>query len=235
MKTKAPRMNVSPRFSLRLALALAVAALIALCPLATRANTIALDFTGGDATLADGDLTVGWGFTLSSSVLLTDLGLWDGPNLPGGSIGDGFAQSHVVTIWTSTGIQVAQAAIPAGTGTEINNFLYVSISPTMLTAGSYVIGAFFAELADGDTDTFAGSASSVTTASGVMYDGTRSGLGNAFPQGNFFFGSNGAFGPNFQFTAPPTNGVPEASATWSLLLLGVTATFGLKSFVRRPA
>lgn len=40
---------------------------------------------------------------------------------------------------------------------------------------------------------------------------------------------------NFRVTGSAANGVPDAASTWTLLLLGVTATFGLKFFVRRSA
>src|SRR5436309_1331124 len=74
------------------------AALIAFCPLQTRANTIALSFTGGTAVGIGANVTADWAFTLSSPVLVTELGLRDVPN-------DGFDTSHVVTRRTSTGRQ----------------------------------------------------------------------------------------------------------------------------------
>src|SRR5437868_14747841 len=53
------------------------AALIAFCPLQTRANTIALSITGATAVGIGANVTVGWAFTLSSPVLVTEIGLWD--------------------------------------------------------------------------------------------------------------------------------------------------------------
>jgi hypothetical protein len=230
MKTKTSTPNVSPRFSLRLAPAFALAALIAFCPLPTRANTIALSFAGGFAISAGQpdppfDVTAGWAFTLSNPVLLTDLGVWD-------QNGTGLNESHSVTLWTSAGTPVvgAQGTVPSGTGpTLTNGFRYISISPVLLAAGSYTIGAFYRL----SSETIAIEASSISTASGVIYGGSRLRGGNGFPSGDSFGFSNSYFGPNFQFTAPPTNGVPDTGTTWILLLLGVTATFGLKFFVRR--
>src|SRR5438067_7182652 len=77
MKTKAPIVTVSPWFPLRLAPVLVLAILIACCPLQTRADTIALGFTGGALGARGANATVGWAFTLSSPVLVTQLGLWD--------------------------------------------------------------------------------------------------------------------------------------------------------------
>jgi len=196
-------------------------ALIACCPLKTRANTIALGFTGGTSFTFGADVTVGLAFTLSSPVLVTDLGLWDFNN-------DGLSTSHVVTIWTtSTGTQEAQGTIPSGTGATLTSgFRYVSIVPVLLPAGSYTIGGFYSSASDA-----VAIQGLVLAASGLTYDGTRSGLGFAFPAGDAFGRPLNYFGPNFQFTTAPT---PDSGSTWTLLLLGVAATFGLNLLLHRP-
>ena len=194
-------------------------ALIACCPLKARANTIALGFTGGTSFTFGADVTVGLAFTLSSPVLVTDLGLWDLNN-------DGLSMSHVVTIWTSTGTQEAQGTIPAGTGATLTSgFRYVSIVPVLLPVGSYTIGGFYSSASDA-----VAIQGLVVAASGLTYDGTRSGLGFAFPAGDAFGRPLNYFGPNFQFTAPP---IPDSGSTSALLLLGVAATFGLNLLLHR--
>jgi hypothetical protein len=199
-----------------------IAALVAFWPLQTQAATIALSFTGGSAASPVADTTFGWAFTLSSPVTLTDLGLWD-------QNGDGLSESHLVTVWTSTGTQEAQGTVPSGTGATLTNgFRYISIIPILLPAGSYTIGAFYS--ANGG-DGLAFSASTITTAPGVTYDGSRSGLGFAFPPGDVIILTNSYFGPNFQFTAPTST--PDSGSTWALLMLGVSATFGLNLLLRR--
>ena len=100
----------------------------------------------------------------------------------------------------------------------------------LLPAGNYTIGAFFSSVTH---DEFIASASTITTVPGVTYDGSRSINSNAFPPADVSSNSNSYFGPNFQFTAPTS--VPDSGSTWMLLLLGLTATFGLKFFVRRLA
>lgn len=228
MKAKTSSSKVLPRFSLRLAPSLFVAALIAFCPLATRANMIALSFTGGGLVAAGADQTFGWAFTLTSPVLLTDLGVFDFPD----RFPPGLAESHLVTVWTTTGIQVAQGTVPSGTsGTLVDSFRYSSIAPVLLAAGDYTIGAFYIS---GSRDFVPYLATTVTTAAGATYDGSRFGNGNAFPQGDPANHPNSYFGPNFQFTAE-ANGVPDSAATWTLLLLGLTATFGLQFLVPRLA
>ncbi|MGZ5001700.1 MAG: hypothetical protein ACXWBM_00755 [Chthoniobacterales bacterium] len=226
-------MKISPRFSRLLPLPFAFAALLAFCPTQTRGDTTALSFTGGSTTtynflVAQGagfPATVGWAFTLSSPVTLTALGLWD-PN--GGS---GFALSHQVTLWTSAGVQQAQTSIPAGTGATLTDgFRYASIAPLVLAAGSYTIAASYSTQSGGDA--FIDQASSITTASGISYVGSRSLSGNGFPPTDFFFRSNSYFGPNFQFTTTPS-AVPEPASTGTLLLLSVMASFALKFLATR--
>ena len=98
-------------------------ALMARSPLQTRADMIAFSVSSNTAVVFGDSVTLRYSFTLSSAVNVTNLGLLDALN-------DGFATSHAVSILTSTGTQLVQAAIPAGTGeTLINGFRYVSITP----------------------------------------------------------------------------------------------------------
>jgi VPDSG-CTERM motif len=190
-------------------------ALMACSPLQTRADTIAFS-ASSNSFLATENITatLGYSFTLSSPVRVTNLGLFDSAN-------DGLVQSHTVTIWTSTGMQELQATIPAGTsGTLINGFRYVSIAPFLLVPGAYTIGGFYGQNSD-----FSLVQASITSASGVSYVGSRSARNLfVFPTGDAFGFSNGYFGPNFQFTtAVPT---PDSGFTVSLLgfaLLGLAA------------
>jgi hypothetical protein len=197
------------------------ALLIAFCPLRAQADTIALGFGGpaGNLGTAPADITVGWAFTLSSPVLVTQLGLFDEGN-------DGLNTSHIVTIWTSTGTQEAQGTVPSGGTGGLTSFRYVSIAPILLPAGSYTIGGFYSTA----SDRFFVQASSIATASGVTYDGSRLGLGFAFPPGDIGGFANSYFGPNFEFTTVTT---PDSGSTWALLLLAVTAVLGLQLLLPR--
>ena len=189
-------------------------------PLQTRADMIALNSTISGAGSSQHNSTKGWAFTISSPVLVTQLGLWDQGN-------NGLNASHVVTIWSSTGTLMAQTTIASGTGaTLMDGFRYVSITSVLLPAGSYTIGGFYGKF----SDQFAIHAATITTGSGVTYNGSRSAPGFAFPAGNFFGNVNSYFGPNFQFT---TVAIPDSGSTWTLLLLGVTAAFGLNLLLHR--
>jgi protein with PEP-CTERM/exosortase system signal len=207
-------MFTSPKllFAKSIPCSLFAVALMAWSPLQMRADTIALSFTNPQDLLhftVDG--TAGWAFTLSSPLLVTNLGLWDAAN-------DGLATSHVVNIWTSTGTLVAQTNIPSGAGAPLTDgFRFVSIAPVLLSAGSYTIGGFYSAF----SDDFASGASTITTASEVVFNGSRAELGFVFPPqpGD---DPNSYFGPNFQFTVP----TPDSGSTVSLLgcaLLGLTA------------
>jgi hypothetical protein len=195
-------------------------ALMAWSPLQTRADRIALSFTGGHVFGTGGNNpTVGWAFTLSSQISVTQLGLFDLAN-------DGFTTDHIVAIWTSTGTLLTQVTIPAGTsGTVIDGFRYVPIAPLLLSAGDYTIGGYYT-VSEGNADDFVGFANSIHTASGVTYVGSRA---DFFPFGVFGFPADDIFdiprsyfGPNFQFTTS----VPDSGSTVSLLgfgLLGLAA------------
>ncbi|HKQ39271.1 MAG TPA: PEP-CTERM sorting domain-containing protein [Verrucomicrobiae bacterium] len=214
------------------------AALLALAPWQPgRADTIALDFTGGGGLFPVSPQTVGWAFTLNTSVTVTNLGLYDTPNDPTvpatNPPGDGLLESHPVTIWTSAGVQVAQATVD-NSGTLVDGFRYVSIAPTMLAAGNYVIGGFYMGVPPtfpNTTDRFIANAI-ITTAPEVTYTESRSfsgGSGPTFPSGNVFAFPNGYFGPNFQFTTPTNgNGVPEGGSGILLLAVGVGAVVAVR-------
>lgn len=215
-----------------LAPAVLVAALMAICPPQTRANTIALDFTGG-TTGGGANFTLGWSFSLSSSILVTDLGVWDSANDFGSPVGDGLSESHLVSIWTSSGILVTSATVPAGTsGTLVDDFRYLSIAPTLLVTGDYVIGAYYQTAADRQ----AINATTITTASGVTYTGSRSILGNAFPPGDILTIPNSFFGPNFQFMTD-LNGraVPEGGTAFILMLSSFAAVVVTRRLCQAPS
>jgi len=222
MKTKTSCQKI-PAFSIWRLTAITFATLMALCAVQTRASTIALDFTGGTRAFAPLDLTAGWAFSLTVPVVLTELGIWDGPNDDSGT-GDGLAQSHLISIWTDSGVFVTSAVVPAGGGTLLDDFRYVSIAPMSLPVGNYVIGAFY----EGDgLDPLISNASTVTTVSGVGYNGSRSASGNAFPPGDPSGRANSYFGPNFQFTTS----VPEPDVTVLLVFGLVGALIAARIFL----
>jgi hypothetical protein len=192
-------------------------------PSASRADTVAVSFTGGTQSQPH-NLTLGWSFTVSSPISVTQLGLWDGPGPgTGGSVGDGFGSAHDVTLWTSAGSALVSANVPAGTAaTLVDGFRYISIAPMLLLPGTYVISAYYPTAS---FDTSISNASSITGFGPVTYGGSRSVLNNVFPSGNATVPApNGHFGPNFQFGTS----VPEFVSTWPLLLGSVLVLLGAR-------
>lgn len=89
-----------------------------------------------DTAIITGNSTLGYAFTVSSPIRVTDLGLLDFYSR------DGFNDQHAVAIWTSTGTQLVQTTIPAGTSAKlIDNYRHVPIAPFILAPGTYTIGA----------------------------------------------------------------------------------------------
>jgi len=97
------------------------------------AATIAVELGSGGFQSADYGLTsvtLGWGFSLTTPLTVTDLGYFDG-NL-------GLVDPHPVGIWDSIGNLLATATVPSGgAGALVNGFRFVPITPVTLGAGFF--------------------------------------------------------------------------------------------------
>ncbi len=160
--------------------------------------------------------TLGYEFTLSSAILVTDLGYYD-------YLGNGLAESHQVGIWTTSGATLlVQMTVPSGTvGTLNGGFRFAQVtSPVTLSAGTYRVGG----LSTGSFDPFL-IGGSVATASGVTYvrDEQIQSASLAYPTLNT--GHNtpadaAIFGGNFAFTS--LTPIPEPSTAFAAAgLLGL--------------
>lgn len=217
---------------IRFLLLLTAIGLFPLFAFQVRADTIALSFANhsGEAVAggAPDGVTLGWSFSLSTSISVTQLGVWDGNNSTSfGPPGDGLRSDQLITIWTSGGTAEASATVPAGGGTLAGDFRYVSIAPQLLGPGNYVIGTHFTI---NNQDPNAAISSTITTASGVTFIEGRIGTGNAFPMGTFAGG--GVWGPNFQFV-PGQVSVPDAGASCVLLGIALAGVLGLRLVLTR--
>ena len=180
-----------------------IAILILLLGVASRGHAqiaSALTFTGG-TQLVPNSLTLGWAFTLSSSRVVTDLGIFDEGS-------DGLHWVHSVGIWTSGGTLLTRGDV--GNGPLLDGFRYVAIAPIVLPAGDYTIGAEYTSVIG--EDSVRADASSITTPDGITYAGSRS-----TPSPLLTFPAsvgerpNAYFGPNFQSMV-----VPEPSTSVAL-------------------
>ena len=194
-------MKVPQRMLPALALALALASTPPV-----RADTVtAITGFSNVSFLAASDITVGFAFSTSSTITVTDLGV----EVTGGSL----AESHAVGIFGDSGLLVsaivAAGAAPPG-ATDANNFEYVPVTPTLLAPGTYRIGAYYS---DTNTDRVAAGATSVTASSPVTYEADRLVFGPSLgdPISPFPSQDLGYFGPNFKFTTGAA-AVPEPSA-----------------------
>ena len=153
----------------KIGFAMALAASLAGGP--AMADTIALtDFSGGFLTTSGDDQLYGWFFDLSAPVDVTALGVGD-------SRGAALAVSHDVGIFAvSNQTLLVSATVPAGSGeTLLDGFRYVSVSPTILPAGAYVI---VMTMPEGNADSQSNNNTSETTSSPVTY------VDSAFDEGS---------------------------------------------------
>jgi len=197
------------------------------------ASTIGLDPVSGGGFSSTGlNSTRGFEFTVSTSLTVSALGLFDVD-------ADGLGEAHNVFLWTSTGTLLASASVDSG-DTAVDSayapadsqWLFASIAPFVLTPGTYVLGATYAI---GSPDAFlAGthpSPISVTTASGISWVGLRQAFANdTFPNGTLP-GFTGTFGPSL--LVEDSTPVPEPA---SLTLLGLgLAGIGARRWRQRKA
>jgi hypothetical protein len=159
-------------------------------------------------TLGNGPFTLGWEFTLRTTIKVTGLGVFDDSL-------DGLAESHDVGLWDTSGNLLTSGTVGSGTaGTLIDNFRYVNVKSVTLGPGTYEVGAVW----DNGLDPmlFPGDAGTLTTASGVFYNqGVFVAGGSlAFPS------SGGGQSPSYLGPNVLAGGVPEP-ASWALMLIGL--------------
>ena len=202
---------------LRVAGLTSMVVLSSLFMLPSQAQTVAMDFTGGNLGQSNGNITWGWAFTISSSVTVTDLGVYDEAN-------NGLINSHQVGLWDSGGTLLASTTMASGlSGTAVistsgfGSLRFNTISSLGIGAGSYVVGALYK---DADADLLRFAATTVTMPPPFTFNQGRSAPGGfVFP--SLTSANNGFFGPNLRFT---TGTVPEPGVVVSLLGAGTLSS-----------
>lgn len=154
--------------------------------------------------------TVGYEFAVSQTITVDRLGFYDEGN-------DGLVTAHDVGIFDLCGTLRASGTVLAGTGSTLNgNYRYVSITPVVLAAGTYRIGAVVFN--GGSNDRFLYNVTTVATDSTVTF--VRGKINNGVASLQFptldatatGLSEKGCFGPNFTFApggTPP--GEPESN------------------------
>ncbi len=167
--------------------------------------------TAGEA-LANGPFTFGWSFTVTGTIDVTDLSVFD-------SGGEALAESHDVGIWDSMGNLLDSATVGSGTSatleTDALGQAWRDVSaPVVLGPGTYTIGAVW--LDGSDPNIFPGELSSITMGPGITFGENEYIAGGTLTDPTNTSGDMGSyFGPNFEYTA-----TPEPS---SVVLLGSVA------------
>ena len=116
-------------------LSVAIAALALLGPVPVAHAEIAVEILSGasDNVFPSGGTTHGWQFSVTASIEVTHLGLYD-------RFLDGFALAHPVGLWDDEGVALAQDVLGPGTGDLlIDNFRYADITDNTAPGGQGVI------------------------------------------------------------------------------------------------
>lgn len=178
------------------------------------ADQPAIEWTGAGEANAPAMFVLGYHFQVTVPVTVTGLGAYD-------SNGDGLLLSHAVAIWSDGGVgPFVKATVPSGVDAMlIGHFRYVPISPFVLGAGDYIVGA--SNYGNGQ-DAYAAGAFDISNAPGITWVDDRFTQNSetvlAFPFQQAGFGTGvGSFGGSFLIEA-----VPEPSS-YLLFLSGFTA------------
>ncbi len=172
-----------------------------------------------------GDARVlGWKFSLSVSLDIRGLGIWDGSD-------EGLTGSHSIGLWTSGGTLLSWASMGAGSYEvasqvpAIGRWLFMLVTtPLSIGPGDYVLGATYASN-DPDSLRVSGSGYPYVTLPGVTFLESRTLSSSTLKiPGDFHSYTDVLLGPNLD-----ANVVPEPG---TLLLLGAGLA-GLAGRMRR--
>jgi hypothetical protein len=163
------------------------------------ADEFAIDFsntTGGASISGVDPFTLGWAFTLSTTVQVDDLAIYDSGGTP-------LAESYPVGIWNSSGVLVVSGTVDSG-ASLVGQFRVVAVTPTLLGPGSYTIGALY-PANDPDLVWTPGSSLTFSTAPGITYNSSEFTESASLVEPTNPEGTPGYFGPNFLVLPEPAS------------------------------
>lgn len=211
-------------------LMIAAAAVWLALSLAVPVSASSVAITGWATKVPEGsgvDATIGWEFSVDTSVTVTALGIYQPPV--------GLRSGHVVGIFRdSDQALMGFGSIPAGTGGYLaDGFEFLDLGTSFdLAPGAYTIAESITSIADPNNDTFYSLVTGLTTDPDVTFITSARTYSPGFNYPTALGGFNdGYFGPNFIFTVDPVPpaGTPEP-ATAGLLGAGLA---GLGIVARR--
>lgn len=183
---------------------------------ASAASVAAISVSGGSSS--SGSFSTGWTFTNTSTIYVTDLGVFDSN---GGTLSDQTVGLYDTTI---AGSLLASTTVTNASPSQVNGGYtahYAPITTLTLAPGTY----FVASTTSGDG--FVNKSSTRTTASGITFGTGKAVAGNTALGASYndytVIGPAGYFGGTFKFSTTP---VPEPSAA----LLG---SLGVLCLLRR--
>jgi hypothetical protein len=219
--------------------AAAAAAALVLSLASPAAGSLAV--TGWATRVPEGsgvDATIGWEFSLDTSVTVTALGVYQ-------NAADGLHSGHVVGIFRdSDQALMGYESIPAGTSGYLEDrYQFLNLgTPFDLAPGSYTVAETITSILDPNNDTFFSLVTGLTTDPHVTFLTSARTYTAGFNYPTALGGFNdGYFGPNFIFTvdpAPPPADTPEPATTGllgaGLAGLGVAARRRFTSTTGKP-
>ena len=196
-------------------------------PLAATAD-LGLDFSTGFERSPNANSNYGWSFTITSSITIDGLGIWDAGS-------NGLIEPHDVGLWlTSTpipeGVLVRSAtvsneqSVAVGSMSPSGRWLFSNVPAVTLNPGTYTVGALYRLGPPGSYDPFLSESLTIMTVPGVQYGNVRE-IHNtpnlALPSMVGLNEHQGFFGPNFRVVVPePSGSSAFLAATAGLLLCG---------------
>jgi len=175
-----------------------------------------VDLSGGTSVNDSRDFTLGWGFTVNSSIQIDGLGLWD-------EDADGFSyiQGYEVGIWSDLNGALLASAIVDNSSNSLSSssndgtWMFTDIASLILNIGDYTIGY----LRPGNTDLWRYGTSVVNLNSSITLGSRLYGSGNSLIKPITITGAagQGYFGPNLRTVE---TSIPEPS-TLAIFVLGM--------------